>query len=75
MPRTAAPEMPSQELVAVKITMIDIHHVDAELLRNATVMDVAVGGCLAKRGGHVPSRLGHKVGWTAFCTCTGMFCP
>ena len=47
--------MPSKQLVVVKITMVNINHVDAELLRNPTVMEVSVRGCLGKRvGGTCP---------------------
>ena len=72
----AAEMADSEQLVAVKITPLypeedrNMFHIMAA----ATAMDVAVGGCLAECGAHVPNRVMHRVSRTTYCDMTNGFC-
>ena len=64
----------SKQLVAIKITCLcpgdDLFYT----MKESTAMDVAVGGCLAKCGAHVPFRVLHRVSRTTYCDATDTFC-
>ena len=73
-PHVAAEMAGSKQRVAVKITCLHPGDKDYSSIAAAAAMDVAVGGCLAKCGGHVPFRILHRISRTTYCDTTDAFC-